>query len=479
MLVLVPPHGDPSLALVPGREVDAVVDAGRAFVAGVLDGSVAASAPGANAALLIAAGRQAAAAGRPPLGRLRGLGTLLAGLDDEGFGVRLRLDDLELAAGSTERGADVVAAAGRPAPYDAALGEAIEATTGARHVRLVVERDQQLPAAARAAAELTAQGVRVELTGRFATQHWEALRALTPFEATTLAPTPSGLHWRVAALPGDPAAPPDLDWRDRAADPRPPGRWAGRLSLRELVERTGEVGDAHTVVVGLCATRPAVIGRGGFAANPRRLGDAVSALCARGVRVVAELWVGAPGVTAAEAEQAAADAPELGLPVVGLRAFDWPVGWTSQHWGEQRVRWRETPDLDLARQRVLEEPACADPRALVATIGPGLAREGSLLPGRVAGSYLLSPPRLRASGERLVADPDIVVVHHAAAGDGRVVAVNLRIGRLTALDESFGRALDSDTQARPVATAIANLPERGREQRIGALLSRGVLAWEA
>jgi len=128
---------------------------------------------------------------------------------------------------------------------------------------------------------------------------------------------------------------------------------------------------------------------------------------------------------------------------------------------------------------VLEEPELADPQALVATLGPALALEGSLVPGRVAGSYLFLPPLLRSSGKRLIADPDIVVVRHAAAGDGRVVAVNLRIGRLTALDESFGRALDPDTQTGRVASAVAELPERGREQRIGALLSRGVLAWEA
>src|SRR5205085_7555116 len=89
-----------------------------------------------------------------PQGRLRALGAALAGMSGPPSAVRLRLDDLELPGGTTERAADAGVAARGPLPFQAELDEAVAAAASASRVRVVLDRDQQLPALLRLAVEL-------------------------------------------------------------------------------------------------------------------------------------------------------------------------------------------------------------------------------------------------------------------------------------------------------------------------------------
>lgn len=406
MITLNPPGADPTLRLC----ADNVLDVGAAFRARLARGVP--GDPGATPGtrLMLNAGTAAVRdPDAPVLHRLRGLGAILAGLRRTAHGVRLRLDDLELTEGTTEDSAAVVAASTAPAPYDKDLRAAAELIAG-RPVRLVVERDQQLPPAialARAAGP-------VRLTGRFATAHWPVLRRVFPGAA--LVPAPRGLDWEVAdAFTGVPAG---VRWRERAADPAPPGRWAGRVALRDLA--SPELDRAAAVVLGLCAEPTAAIGRGGAVLAWSVLAAEVERLRERGVAVLAEVWLGAPGVDPVDAPAAVATIATLVDRIAGFRLFDWPVGWTAPEWGGRSVR-LEPAGTDLARHAVVVDPATdrAALSAVLAEVARPLMRAGDLVPGRVAGAYLCRP--VRPDGDT---DPDVVP---GAPG----IAVNLRTGTIT------------------------------------------------
>ncbi|MBZ4323561.1 hypothetical protein JNW98_30050, partial [Streptomyces sp. SCA2-4] len=317
-IIIVPPGGDPTLRLAVVPDGVTVVDVGHRFVAELIRQAARGAlrtrsrAPGDR--LMATAGTRALGdASRPRLHRLRGLGAVLGALHEPGHGVRLRLDDLEPADGSLESAADVLRAAAAPAPYDGALAGACADVPRGAAVRLVVEREQQVPAAVALARALRPRVRRLELTGRWATVHAPALRHLPPLAGLRLVPAPRGLAWELAD-PFGPAPDDGLRWRERAADPVPAGPWAGRVGLRELVggvvpayggERAvpGTAGagppaaDGHPrlAVIGVCAAADRAIGRGGTQLSWDRLASAAGAARDRGTTVVAELWLGAPG----------------------------------------------------------------------------------------------------------------------------------------------------------------------------------------
>lgn len=131
-------------------------------------------------ALFARAAAQVTARGGHAAGRLRAMGMALRLAGEADPALRLAADDVELVDGTTECGADVALAAQRTE----LLGPEARWTRAAApdgRVHLVIETDQQLPAAA---VLLKALGpARVVLCGRFATAHREALRALAPFSA--------------------------------------------------------------------------------------------------------------------------------------------------------------------------------------------------------------------------------------------------------------------------------------------------------
>lgn len=467
MITLVPPHGDPSLRLA-GADV---LDLNALFLAELLQaarsGTPAPASDDRAAALMRTAGAAALrdeTAG--PDHRLRGLGAMLTGLAAPDHGVRLRLDDLELATGSTQCSADVVRAAAAAAPYQAVLARAGTLADRHRDITLVLERDQQAPAAVWLAGELGGAGRALRVTGRFATACWATLRTLPPFTGATLDPTPRGMQWHVVdpfgtslrdadSLPAGPR--PALRWRERAADPMPSGPWAGRVALREVL--AGTVTGAHTVILGLCATAERALGRGGSSTGWPELAVALDTLRGSGVRVLAELWVGAPGTELDQAPAGLRAVARVVDRVAGFRIFDWPVGWTEPRWGGHPVALappEDGPGHDLARHRGLPEQAPAEQLAeAVGTLARPLARAGQLVPGRIAAAYLCPPPRLAAQEPGL--DPDVVLGARSAR-TGKGIAVNLRTGACTRVNSSLSGLIGTRPPAATVREALADLP---------------------
>src|SRR6266487_794052 len=113
-LLVVPPRADPTLAIAAAGW--RVLDLERAYAERILQAGALAREAGAAAGtdraarrlmLLLAAAELLDAPG--PQTRLRAAGAAYAGACDPDSGLALRLDDLELTAGTTERLADVLA----------------------------------------------------------------------------------------------------------------------------------------------------------------------------------------------------------------------------------------------------------------------------------------------------------------------------------------------------------------------------------
>jgi hypothetical protein len=453
MTTLVPPHGDPSLRLNGGD----VLDLNALFLGDLLDlARAGASAPvsGDRASVLMRnAGAVALRDEHASLSRrLRGLAALLITLAGPDHGVRLRLDDLELATGSTRRSVDVLRAAEAPAPYRAVLERAVPLVGRDRELTLVIERDQQLPAAVWLAGELGTPDRTLRVTGRFATAYWAKLRGLPPFTAAILDPTPRGLAWHVVD-PFGVAPVPGVPWRERAADPVPAGHWAGRVALRHILG--GTVTSAHTVILGLCATGQRAVGRGGTIAGWSALAAALDTLRAQGTRVLAELWVGAPGIDLDHAAAGVRIAAQVVDRIAGFRVFDWPVSWVEPWWGGRPVALAATGE-DLARQHTLTRRAPIERLAgMATTLARPLARAGHLVPGRIAAAYL-EPPRKLTAGE-LDLDPDVVLGSRSTR-TGKGIAVNLRTGACTTVDGALSALIDTRPPAPRVREVLANLP---------------------
>ncbi|MBZ4319928.1 hypothetical protein [Streptomyces huiliensis] len=523
--VIVPPGGDPSLRPVwPGAH--RLLEPGRRFVARVLrdtaatGASTAADAPE-RAALLRAA---AAALADPdgPLERLRAAALLMrtaTGPDDRST-VQVTLDDIALADGSTEDSDAVLRAVRGPVPYQPELDAAVAAVRSDDEVWIVLDRDQQLPATAALAERLPG---RPRITGRYARTHGHVLGRLTPFRSATFARPPAAVHWSVAGLPDDGRPTRDgapVHWRERAADAVPPGPWAGRIGLRDLVERTGELidGGCVTAVLGVCAADEEVLlGRGGSRAPAAEVRAATARLRAAGVTVLAELWLGAPGVDADRAQDTAKrlTAPDSPVDrVVGLRPFDWPVHWDDPAWGGISVRLSPETGPDLARHRRFEAPGTLEPQQvteLVNTIGPGLARAGHLVPARTAAAYLATGPsdghgvpadrstsddrspsdgRSAADGPTAPADqststdqntpgirlaPEVRLVTVDTTGGAQWYAVDLRLGRVVRLDPRMAGRLRIGRHPVPETDALPGTSDATRTRLLDALVRAGLL----
>ncbi|HLM44809.1 MAG TPA: hypothetical protein VK458_13130, partial [Myxococcaceae bacterium] len=191
-LLVLPPHRD--VTCVPDApEGWHVVDAARAFCQRVLAPETLARAVEAREIapatpqtmrelLLLRAALSLLKRGGEDAHRpLRALGAVLTALSGPPSGVRLRLDDIELDGGTTERSADVLRIVQHPALYDEDLARAAGSFPGAERVRLWLEKDVQLPAAVALAAACPAS-VPLEVAGPFASTHRAVLATLPPFQ---------------------------------------------------------------------------------------------------------------------------------------------------------------------------------------------------------------------------------------------------------------------------------------------------------
>ncbi|MEO3810603.1 hypothetical protein ABGB17_16505 [Sphaerisporangium sp. B11E5] len=409
-----------------------------------------------------------------PLGRMRAAAVLVPAAAHHPAGaVEVTLDDLELRDGTTEDSAAALRASRAPAPYDAEVKEAIETATAAGgDIWLVLDRDQQLPATLTIAARLPTPPL---VTGRFARAHWPVLATLPPLRHAKLADPPAPLWRRVTGLP--PADEPGPYWREWAGDPVPPAPWAGRAGLAMTVADPGGLiaSGCTTVVLGICAADHEVIGRGGGTVPMDRMREAVEKLRAAGVTVLAELWLGAPGISATRTRTAIATLTAENAPVdrlVGLRPFDWPTHWTTPAWGRTPVE--ITPSTkDLARHHHFHAPGTltdAEVQALIADIGPALASTGTLIPARVAAAYLAEdPPGGTTPGIALA--PDTVLV--TTPPDW--YAVNLRLGRVIRLDPRVASRLRTTRHPIPEPDALPGVPPKGRAKILDTLVGNGLL----
>ncbi|WP_338865467.1 hypothetical protein [Myxococcus stipitatus] len=445
--------------------------------------------------------------GRGTVAELRAMGAVLTALSGPPHGIRLRLDDVELEEGTTERGADVERAAARSAPYSPEVARFAEQVAGAECVRLWLERDLQLPAAVALAHACPAQ-VALEIAGPFATTHREVLARMAAFRRATFPENVSPLCWRMAPLDAEPSPGqvvwiPDgqrLDSREDGADTLARlraltggARWAGHVSLHLLgtPESLVESG-CDTAVVEFCAVGVDHVVDIDHRSIPREwLHRGFQRLRAAGVRVVAEWWVGAPGMDESllDASLAALDDSSTAFfdRLAGVRPFHLSVERMARH-GDVARSWgvpgERPPDRDLCRSVPISRPGTIPATRLQEVLGAlagRLSNRAPLSPGRVAAAFLGAPASAPEGGPatHLRLDPGCAVVRLPASLEGGPVpswyAANLRTGVVLAMDGRLAPELARRTVAAPVADVLSMVPEARRAKWEETLVSKSIL----
>ncbi|QSQ25139.1 hypothetical protein JY651_09490 [Pyxidicoccus parkwayensis] len=500
---------------------------------------------GGTATSLLTANPSQSLAGQPPSGRdgvddhtrLRAIGAVLTAISGPPNGIRLRLDDLELEDGTTERSADVLRALGQPAPFTEDLARAAERFTQAERVRLWLERDQQLPAAAWL-ARACPQDVPLEVAGPFAAAHRKVLARMPMFQRAEFIDDAAPLHWRVAPLLGEPRAdsllwipesldllvyapPLPLDEHDallfEETEPRDlrtlttkqvlgactpdelkvftrGGPWGGHVMLGSLGHAEALIeGGCRVAVVGFCAVSGGrVMDPYGYWHNTHVLVQGAQRLRAAGVRLVAEWWVGAPGVDEAVLEEtlSALASEPLFDHVAGVRPFHWSL----EHRGIERASMEplpSPPDRDLARSQPFEAPNTIPTSRLpevLANLSTRLMQRAPLNPGRVAGANLRGPtafPHMMiltvdySEHSPIRLDDDCALVQLPASLDGAPkptwYAANLRTGTVLAMDARLAPKLSTLDRPTQVSEVLGAVPEAQRQKLVNTLVAKTVL----
>ncbi|HLL82242.1 MAG TPA: hypothetical protein VK420_06310 [Longimicrobium sp.] len=499
-VLLVPPHGDFTLEW-PAPEGFWVVDAARAFIRRALSpealrAEITAREPstrdaeGARALLLLKAA--SALLGTALLGtgdshrHLRAVGAALTGLSSAACPVRLRLDDLELPGATTEKSADVLAAAARPgAPYDSSLAWAVEQCARAEVVRIRLDGDQQLPSVMALLERLRGGRHRLELTGAFAATHWGALARLSLLEGVTWVDS-GGTGPRMAGSPLLSSAGTDLRWVDDPYHFGPPRAfWGGAVPFGALADARALIATGPQVLVlGFCALGDEAVGADGTVLSARDFRAALDALRTAGVRLVGEWWIGAPGIGADALERTLRELEHAPFDwLAGVRAFHWLAGRGDGTWGRVEVSAGSVGEgRDLARSRPFSAPGslgAEEAAARLRDLAQALAKRAPLAPGRMAEAFveLPSPPPER--GDRVRLDPDCALVTLPLGLDGRVgsatYAANLRTGGVMAVDGRLAPSLAKLEAPASVADALPQVPEGQRPKLVKALVEKAVL----
>ena len=487
-LLIVPPHADFTLGW-RAEEGFEVLDLARAFVERIgrpeglraeASRAVGEGEAGARRALLLHSAAGLLERSTEARTRLRALGAALSGSSAPDLSVRLRLDDLELAQGTTERSADTLAASVGSLPFEPELAAALQACEGAEVLRLWLERDQQLPAALALAARAP-RGLALELCGPFAQVHRQTLSRLAPFERARwvdAAPRPGLL-----GLPGsrlDPA----LGWGEHTDA----AGWCGAVSLSSLAAPEALLGaGCRGALVRFCAVGPVhAQAEDGQRLPVETLQSACAALREAGVPVVGEWWVGAPGQSEAERSQTAAwlegAAPFSAL--AGVRQFHWARERAPASWRGGPVRWLPFPeDRDLQRSRPFEAEGGlphAELPARIEALALRLSQRFRLAPGRLA-QAIFSTEASPSRQAHPALDPDCAVVELPVALSGATgpafYAVNLRKGGTVQLDARIAPPLLALAGRRAVeGNPFERWPAAQREKLVAALTAKGVLA---
>lgn len=582
-LLVLPPHRD--VTLVPDApEGWHVVDVARDFCRRVVSEAAMTDAIGARVTapatpqsmreLLLLRAAQSLSGREDVYGhtRLRALGAVLTAISGPPQGVRLRLDDLELEEGTTERSADVLRAVGHLAPYAEDLARVAERFTKAERVRLWLERDQQLPATAWLARACPLD-VPLEVAGTFAAAHKTVLARMPMFQRAEFVDAVTPLRWRVAPLAGEPG-PESLVWIPEVLDllvcpSAPPrgepdalerrdlgalttkqvlgsctpdevkaftggGPWGGHVMLPSLLHAQSLIeSGCRVAVVGFCAVHEGVVvDPTGSRLDVHDVARGARQLKEAGVRLVAEWWVGAPGVDEAVLEEtlAALDAEPLFDHVAGVRPFHLPLEHRAidrRFQGRSLTPRSPPPDRDLARSQPFDAPNTLPSSRLpevLAALATRLMQRAPLNSGRVAGACLQGPrmwphtpevseastgapasegrasltaskdsatpggapapqgSSLPASGPEhslIRLDDDCALVQLPASLDGAPkptwYAANLRTGTVLAMDARLAPKLAGLERPVPVADALAAVPEAQRRKLVDTLVGKTVL----
>ncbi|MEV0234987.1 hypothetical protein [Nonomuraea sp. NPDC050786] len=413
--------------------------------------------------------------------------------------VRLSIDDLELAEGSTQSSGDVLGAAGRCELFRPEVELAVDVARG-RRAHVVVDDARQLPAAFALVGALGAG--RVTLCGRLVAEQGAALRrvpALAGAELLTWSPARVIRPLWNDAAPARPWDGPDVApverarlcdapdtqpgkrvrWVTGACPPPASGPWAGWLDAVGVAAFPEEVlarCRGLTIIVTRIDFLAAVTGLNGVTVDLRRLLAGIPP----GVPVTCELVLGAPGMDAGvvgeSVELLAAGAG--GVRLAGLRPYRMAI---RTEWAGQSVRFPPHPGDDLARWIEFDAPDTMRAYEVAAMIRSWLARLPGLPAGRLAACSVAAreaaPGQERGGGGPAPAwDPcaEVVQAGDGPDGDGPgTFAVSLRSGRSFRL---------RPYQVAPVSRLAADDPhaldaltERARTELTAGLAQAGVL----
>ncbi|HEY6795816.1 MAG TPA: hypothetical protein VI248_14145 [Kineosporiaceae bacterium] len=458
-LIVVPPLGDPTAHVV----VDAgerLVDLNQRFarragnpqtlraLAARLDRpgpSAGGPLPDAQRCLLALAAADALSGPVPTITRLRALGAAIRALSDDDAGLTAALDDITLRSGSTQSSGQTMLAAARSTLFDPELSDPELARPGAGPVEIVVDTDQQLPAAFRLVSRQDRPADLV-LSGRFVAAHRKALCRVAAL---------SGVRWSTRVRPRTvrteylPAGSAPTHWVTRAGEIPGTGPWAGWLEA-SAVQTVSARPDHWDRCTGLVVS----------AAGPDDLAGCTPALLQLAGRapVALEVLVGGPAVLPVGPEDAWWGPWQPHLRLAGFRPYRRPVG-----------PGRGAPGDDLARWAGPARPP-GDGGGAAAALALAWAAAGhDLFPGRVAGALFTTlPPAQRSSRQAgpeagYEVDSAVRCVRlDAASPDGRGSGdflVDLRTGRLSRV-------------GRPLAELVRRLGREGLDPTILAALDR-------
>uniref|UniRef100_A8LVW7 Uncharacterized protein n=1 Tax=Salinispora arenicola (strain CNS-205) TaxID=391037 RepID=A8LVW7_SALAI len=481
--VVLPPLFDLSLepVLAPG---DGLLDANAEFLGRLagptglhtLSATFARPQPGVEAteqatkALFVQAAKTIMDRGRYDWGRLRAVGLALRLAAETDPAIRLAVDDVELVNGTTESGADVVSAAARTPLFAPEADRARAYAPGAR-VHLLVETDQQLPAAAALAVALGPH--RVVLCGRFAAAHQEALRTLAPFAAAGFEDwSPSWRLRREWTPEGD-----GVRWVRDASEWSPGGPWAGWMAPEQaalLPAQAWRECQGVTLTVARLTSWSAVTGASGARTDlepVRRLaGDD---------RLAVELLVGSPGMDADATATTvrllrSGPGPRLaGLSPFRLTSLARQRG--PSHWDGVPLTRLPSPRHDLPRWDRFHGPGSLDDvdrQLTTSTLTTELGAETDLYPGRLACCSLA-----RGIQSPTTWEPSATVVAASGPGpDGRgpgSFVVNLRTGSAFRLHPRLAPVVQR--LASGDATVWQHLSETVRSKLSGQLVRAGAI----
>ncbi|GGM73519.1 hypothetical protein GCM10011609_06650 [Lentzea pudingi] len=369
--------------------------------------------------------------------------------------LRTAADDVEIVGGTTESSADVRSAAARSTLFAPEVEHALE-TFPSGPVAVLVETDQQLPAAVALANRLGP--LRVRLCGTFAHTHRTVLMEMLPGARVSPTAPPMG-EVRGEWSGGEPVAWPrhPRDWRPG----RPWAAWWDASAASTISSQAAENCRGLVVTAARWESDDRVTGADG----------AVTDLSALGVLPAVELLVGAPGVGAGEVSRTARALAAEGR-LAGLRPFR--LGTGPDHWEVTRLP--APTGHDLPRWSPFTAPATMTRDECDAVIRDLLLDTASLtelFPGRFAGCAVLrGAERSRWNSSAAVVTTDGTGPDGRGPGD---FVVNLRSGSAFRLHPKLAPVVRR--LSRGDHAVLDRLPHRTRGKLSDQLVRAG--AWQA